>query len=166
MWEAEDPDSGLGTDLYFVADLDTPILIEPFPSSLADAFVLNRGAEIDVASANLPVNKVGEARRSGDPDSNAVTLTSGVPDYPAAVFSGADIRMGTSSWSSGAEAPWNVTDFQDVLAHEIGHALGFQHPDRLTGGRGSITSSAALFNTDPTSTPGVPHLPPEEVPDR
>jgi hypothetical protein len=137
VWEAQDPETGLGTDLYFVPDFETPIVIEPVPPNLQGFFKLNRGAEIDLTSWNFSGNTtLGEAWSFGDPNSDSVTLTSGVPDYSAAVFSGADIRMRRTNLAPPfpTEVPWNLTNFKLVLAHEIGHVLSLMHPNASTGG--------------------------------
>jgi len=141
-WEAPDPVTGLGTDIYFVPDFDTPIVIEPFPSSLQGYARLNRGAEIDIVSAALSSepNTIGITDVFGDPNVNSVTLTSGVTNYSAAVISGSDIQMRTSFISNSTEVPWNVTKFKEVLRHEIGHALAFGDVDVPTGEYGSVSA--------------------------
>jgi hypothetical protein len=44
-WEEVEVASGLGTDLYFVADLETEAVLDFDPNNL---FKVNRGAEIDI----------------------------------------------------------------------------------------------------------------------
>lgn len=55
------------------------------------------------------------------------------PDYPAAVFSGADIRLRRTY-------PWSLPFFKEVWAHEIGHVLSLAHPDASTGSGGFVSA--------------------------
>ena len=129
-WEAFDPATGLGTDLYFVPDFDTPIdIIDPIPvPPIEEALRLNPGAEIDITSWNFGgCGGCGSVVSFGDPDTESVTLTSGTQNYRAGVFSGSDIRMSTSG-------PWSVEGFHEVLSHEIGHALGLMDVDSPDNG--------------------------------
>ena len=119
-WEVMDPESGLGTDLYFVPDFDTPIVIEDRPNSLPGRFKLNRGAEIDITSWS-GVNWITNVSIFGDPDSDSVTLTSGVANYDATVNSGIDIRF--NSRNTFDDVPWTLHDFQSALTPAIGDAL-------------------------------------------
>lgn len=119
-WSEVDPETGLGTDLYFVPDLGTTPVLEPFDPN--DVLRLNRGAEIDLFVRPLD-SLLGQATGHGDPNSSEVTLTSGVENYPAAVFSGFDIVI-TSSREF-----FDALDFQRLLSHEIGHALGLGDVD-------------------------------------
>ena len=121
-WVAIDPESGLGTDLYFVPDFATPAVLEPSPPG---TLTLNPGAEIDIFGESI--SSSGLARIWGDPHSDSVTLTSGVQDYPAGVSSGADILMNTSG--SSTDTPWTLDLWSKVLSHEIGHALGLADVD-------------------------------------
>ena len=137
-WEALDPATGLGTDLYFVPDFDTPIDIVDTSSfaGLSDYARLNPGAEIDITSwANL--GSSGNAASFGDPQSNSVTLTSGTQNYPAAVRSGVDLRMNTLSYGTD---PWPLERFQEILSHEIGHAIGLGDVDYVSGFGGFLSS--------------------------
>jgi hypothetical protein len=129
-WEAVDSASGLGTDVYFVPDFGTPAVFETVPSDLAGFFILNRGAEIDLFSDDLPVGITGSANTYGDPTADSVTLTSGIANYPATVFSGVDIVMNFGDLQIGdIQIPWQLNDFQQTLSHEIGHALALQDSD-------------------------------------
>jgi hypothetical protein len=113
FWEAVDPATGLGSALRFVPDFDTPAFAEPYDDGPRDR--LNRGAEIDLLAEEVPGFSATTVL-FGDPDANSVTLTSGVPDYPAIVGSGSDLYMSTSR-------SWNINSFLDNLSHEIGHAI-------------------------------------------
>jgi hypothetical protein len=126
-WEVVDPESGLGTDLYFVPDFDTPIVIETASPDLAGRFILNRGAEIDLVSGSLG-DFLGKNESYGDPNADSITLTSGIANYPATVISGVDITMNFIDPS--IRGPWQgLVKFQQILTHEIGHALGLYDVD-------------------------------------
>ncbi len=70
-----------------------------------------------VTAGRVADKRIGVA--GGDPNASAVTLTSGVADYSAAVFSGFDIYM-----NSYSEISWHLGEWKGILAHEIGHAIG------------------------------------------
>lgn len=119
-WEAVDPATGLGTNLRFVPDLDTPVFAEPVES---DSFRLNRGAEIDLlAQPTSDPRLFGNVVVFGDPNVNSVTLTSGVANYAAAVHAGADIYINSSRM-------WTIGRFQNLLTKEIGLALPLANVD-------------------------------------
>ena len=130
-WEVIDPTAGLGTAVRFVPDLETPVVMEKLPQTLDDYLQVNRGAEIDVFATSLACCQA-RADPFVHPTANSVTLTSGVTDYPAAVFSGADIRMGNDN-------PWDLSHFREVLSHEIGHVLGLGDVDVSNGFLGVYT---------------------------
>lgn len=110
VWTASDPVSGLGTSISFTPDLNTPV-------DFATHGNLRLGAEIDVFAAD----DIGSGT-AGRADVSAlgltVELTSGVPNYDSFVISGADIRI------SNLNATYTLDGFENLLRHEIGHALG------------------------------------------
>ena len=91
VWEEVDPATGLGTDLRFVPDFDTPVASG---WDLPSVLMLNPGAEIDL----MATSHDSRVRWSifGDPDADSVTLTSGVENYPATVGAGGDIEFSTN----------------------------------------------------------------------
>lgn len=171
FWTATDPATGLGTSLYFVADLATEVYDDPGqPGNPGSWTGVNLGAEIDIiaetpyipgaiASA-LAFVQLGSA--------NDITLTSGTTHYAGFAISGADIRI-------DPDVPWILETFETVLAHEIGHTIGFAdfwlYPgvggafsaflDDNYDGTSSATALATLTNSfalaidpfDPDSTP-------------
>jgi PEP-CTERM motif len=58
-----------------------------------------------------------------------ITLTSGTTDYAGFAISGADIRINPAAF-------WTLDEFQLVLTHEIGHALGFADDEVSPGNLG------------------------------
>jgi hypothetical protein len=119
-----DPVSGVGTNVQFVADLDTPVA-----GPGADGQVNIDGAEIDLlASRNGFLWEPGDPGLRGETFFNAagtsVTLTSGTANYPGGAISGADIKL-----NSNSAAHWTLDWFQLILTHEIGHALGLGDVD-------------------------------------
>ncbi|MCA9217991.1 MAG: hypothetical protein KDB27_33200 [Planctomycetales bacterium] len=123
-WEQVDPATGLGTELRFVPDLETPVVLVPPQRSLEEGARLNPGAEIDILGVPLANSFLrGRAVIYGDPVTSSVTLTSGVSDYQAVVISGADVHMANDNiWAS-------LDEFRLVLSHELGHAIGLADVD-------------------------------------
>jgi hypothetical protein len=103
----------------------------PFVDDPADRFHLNPGAEVDVFVDDFSWADA-YANPYFDPNTDAVTLTSGVSDYPAAVMSGVDIYF-------SRDTTWDLTTFQLTLSHEIGHALGLGDVDVGQGAYGVFT---------------------------
>jgi len=152
-WTVLDPASGLETDLTFVADLSTPVA-----GPAANIGVNVNGAEID-----LLAETDGVLWNSGDSSLRAetffntssftnLTLTSGTTSYPGFAISGADLKMNNNSG-----ALWNLTRFQSIMTHEIGHAIGLGDVD-VSGtfgdfiddnydGSSSTTALATLTNS-------------------
>ena len=128
-WEALDPATGLGSDLYFVPDFDTPIEIldRPATDNVFDFAKLNPGAEIDITSwSDFDRDTCSLADKFGDPNSNTVTLTSGTQNYAAALVSGADIKINTTYCNPD---PWPLAGFEAVLSAAIGRAIGLLSVD-------------------------------------
>ena len=132
-WTVVDFESGLGSDLYFVPDFETTAFFEPGD----DPVKLNRGAEIDLL-VGPPYNPFWEMETSGmvDPIANTVTLTSGVENYPAVVFSGSDIIANERTVFR------NVTHFQQLLSQQSAAVLGL----------GEVDSNTADPNSNPYLT--------------
>jgi hypothetical protein len=110
-WLAVDPITKLGTDLFFVEDLSTPV------STSIESFV-RLGAEIDLLVGNIGSGTRGESFFNTQTLASGLTLTSGTTGYDGFAISGADITMNNNS------ATWNLNSFKTILTHEIGHAIG------------------------------------------
>ena len=121
-WMAVDPGSGLGTDLQFVPDFDTPVFLEPLPPTFDDLFQLNRGAEIDLF-VDSRVNKDLQIAGHVDPNTTTLTLTSGVENYPGGSFSGWDIVFSEHSVYANADS------FKTLLGFGIGITIGLADAD-------------------------------------
>ncbi|MCA9215197.1 MAG: hypothetical protein KDB27_19150 [Planctomycetales bacterium] len=153
-WTAVDPVSGLGTDLAFVDDT----------SNTAVASTASLGAEIDLFAGAVigtgtlgGVTSVGWQIWGGD----VVTMTTG--DVRGRnVIAGADITMNNDGTS------WTLDIFEDVLTHEIGHAIGLDDiensgaagefiDDNYDGTTSSLLNSfAGIIDTShPESTAGI-----------
>ena len=148
-WESMDSATGLGTSVRFVADLETTTVPAPFPTMVEEYFQSNPGAEIDIFVAPIPeifpgVRPDAQVFPFGDPNSRTVTLASGTEDYPAAVFAGVDIYFNSSTEFE------SVKDFQNLLNHEIGHALGLGDVEVAAGAYG-VFSNFYDDNFDDTS---------------
>lgn len=152
-WLAIDPISKLGTDLFFVEDLSTPV-------STAIESNIRLGAEIDLLAGNIGSGTRGESYFSARRVSGGVTLTSGTIENLGYAITGADITMNT-------DAVWNLTTFQTILTHEIGHAIGLGDVEDFfdngfiddnydsSAPLGTLTNSWALLvdPLDPASSP-------------
>ena len=141
-WKVVDPATSLGTDVRFVPDLATPVVGLPFVDDPAGRFQLNPGAEIDVIVEDFSWSNA-YANPYFDPNTDVVTLTSGVSDYPAAVMSGVDLYFSRNT-------TWDLTSFQVVLSQEVGHVLGLGLVDFGKGAYG-IFSDYYDDNFDGTS---------------
>ena len=152
-WTAIDPVTGLGTDLFFVADFDTEVV-----GRAAGGGVSSAGAEIDLlASINGESWNPGDNTRRGEAGvagvrGSAVTLTSGTENYQGqGAISGADITL-----NNNAGAVYDLNIFRRLLTHEIGHALGLGDLElNLNGGTfiddnydGSTNATAAATLTN------------------
>lgn len=119
-WTLIDPESGLGTDLFFVADLETEVV------GTGRGGVNTAGAEIDLLAAIdgtfwNPGNSGQQAEAFFQARRGDVTLTSGTAGYSGGgAISGADI-----TFNNNPSAVYSLNIFQLVLTHEIGHTIGF-----------------------------------------
>jgi len=124
-WTITDPASALGTDLSFVEDLASPVA-GPSPNSGVNP----NGAEIDLlAETDGVLWNPGDSSLRAETFFNttsftSLNLTSGTKNYPGFAISGADIKM-----NANPGALWNLTSFQTILTHEIGHAIGLGDVD-------------------------------------
>ncbi|NEO69061.1 hypothetical protein [Moorena sp. SIO3H5] len=118
-WTVVDPVSGLGTDLSFVADLETPVV------GTGRGGVNRYGAEIDLlASTNATFWNPGNTSPQGESFfyyiRDTVTLTSGTENYTgSSAIIGADI-----TFNNNAGTVYTLDFFRRLLTHEIGHAIG------------------------------------------
>ncbi len=117
-WESTDPVTGLGTAVYFVADLSTTVIgSENFDEGNPN------GAEIDLLAIDGGFN--GGARTFFDGAGSTVTLTSGTPNYAGSpAMTGADITINIVPGTV-----FTLDVFRRLLTHEIGHALGLGDVD-------------------------------------
>ncbi|NEO94144.1 hypothetical protein [Moorena sp. SIO3I6] len=118
-WTVVDPVSGLGTDLSFVADLETPVV------GTGRGGVNRYGAEIDLlASTDATFWNPGNTSPQGESFfyyiNDTVTLTSGTENYAgSSAIIGADI-----TFNNNAGTVYTLDFFRRLLTHEIGHAIG------------------------------------------
>ena len=119
-WVVIDPVSNFGTQLSFVEDFATPV--DP-----GSANSINFGAEIDLFAGMTSLGGLsGEASFLSNIVAGGLTLTSGTTGYGGFAISGADITM-----NNVAGTPWDLTTFEVILTHEIGHAVGLGDAEDL-----------------------------------
>ncbi|AOY82175.1 hypothetical protein BJP36_21975 [Moorena producens JHB] len=150
-WTVVDPVSGLGTDLSFVADLETPVV------GTGRGGVNRYGAEIDLlASTDATFWNPGNTSPQGESFfyyiNDTVTLTSGTENYAgSSAIIGADI-----TFNNNAGTVYTLDFFRRLLTHEIGHAIGLgdiegdisanRFIDDNYDGSTSATANATLSN--------------------
>ncbi len=118
-WTIPDPVSGLGSDLFFIADFGVTAI------GTGVGGVNIAGAEIDLLAVTDSVLwNPGDSTQRAETFFNAVgggvTLTSGTEGYGGGAITGADI-----SFNNNPQAVYTLDFFQLLLTHEIGHSLGF-----------------------------------------
>jgi PEP-CTERM motif len=156
-WTVTDPVSGLGTALSFIENLSTPV-----GAPASNVGVNISGAEIDLlGETNGVLWNAGDSSLRAETffDASGFTtldLTSGTTNYPGFAISGADVKM-----NSNPGALWNLTRFQTILTHELGHAIGLGDVD-TSGNFGNFiddnyngSSSATAFATLTNSWAGL-----------
>ena len=125
FWSAVDPASGLGSDLVFVSDVGTTAVVG---NNTGMGGLAVQGAEIDLfGSTDAFFWDVGNNGTQAETSTgalaagNTVTLTSGTTNYAGSrAISGSDIII-----NSNPGAVYSLDLFVRLLAHEIGHSLGF-----------------------------------------
>lgn len=141
-WTVVDPATNLPTALSFVADFGTPVAGTAF-----GALNIN-GAEIDLLGGDT-----GDTQQRGETRLGAagttVQLTSGTVGYGSNAISGSDISLNTG-------ATYDLNVFRLLLTHEIGHSLGLNDIDLVSGPTGQFiddnydgtnnTTAAATLN--------------------
>ncbi|MBB6431550.1 M57 family metalloprotease [Algisphaera agarilytica] len=135
-WTKVDPVSGFGTQLSFQADLNTAV------DDGVDNYV-RLGSEIDLFGKNIGTGQRGQAYFNSISLNQGLTLTSGTTGYGGFAIAGADVDMNTNvTW-------WSLSDFEVILTHEIGHAIGLGDVD-FPGSNGFIDNNYDPNN--PTAT--------------
>ena len=109
-WTVADPATGLGTALSFVEDFGTTV-------SIAISDNVRLGSEIDLLADNIGTGNRGNAFFNARQLTGGVTLTSGTTGYRGFAITGTDVRMNSNN-------TWSLNDFETILTHEIGHAVG------------------------------------------
>jgi hypothetical protein len=113
-WTTVDPDSGLHTDVTFVADLETAVV----GSGAIDGHNAN-GAEIDLLALNGGSAST-FARVGYESIGESVILTTGGSYTSSSAISGMDITF--NNHPSAVLSSLDI--FRRLLTHEIGHTLG------------------------------------------
>ncbi|MEZ6061268.1 MAG: PEP-CTERM sorting domain-containing protein [Planctomycetaceae bacterium] len=143
-WTSVDPVSGFGTSISFVQDFGTAVNSGTSSGAFEN---LRLGSEIDLfANSELGAGS-GFAQVSAL--GTQVELTSGVSGYSSFAISGADIFLSASQLT--------VQDFELLLTHELGHALGLADVELADGtaiflddnfdGTNNSTALATLMNS-------------------
>ncbi len=142
-WTSVDPVSNFGTSLSFIQDFGTAVDAGTSSGAFGN---LRLGSEIDLFATSLAAG-TGFAQVSAL--GTQVELTSGVSGYNSFAISGADIHLSTSQLT--------VQDFELLLTHELGHALGLADVELADGaaiflddnydGTSSSTALATLTNS-------------------
>lgn len=141
-WTFPDPVTGLGTQLSFVADFNTPVLGTGFGGVNID------GAEIDLLAATDTIlwdtgNTIPQGETFFRAVFDDVTLTSGTTGYGnGGAIAGADLTLNNNPGTL-----YNLDFFRRLLIHEIGHALG------LGDVEGDINPMAFIDDNYEGSTP-------------
>jgi hypothetical protein len=145
-WLDVDPATGLGTTISFTEDFSTAV--HDGNSATPGFGNLRLGSEIDLFATPLAAGS-GFAQVSAF-GAVGVELTSGVKNYNGNfAISGADIHLSTNQFT--------VDDFELLLTHELGHALGLADVELADGATvflddnydpmNSATASATLTNS-------------------
>lgn len=123
------------------------------------------GADIDLFGRDIAATGITEVYGILPADGGDVTLTNGVGffgTYDSSTIGAADIRLDDLD---PADEKWTLALWQNVLTHEIGHAIGlgdvetrpFWDTQALVGGK--VTNhSMAINHSDPNNTVGLTNL--------